>query len=164
MSLEGKTPEEIEKLANFANTILTKARKETLHLAKKVDPTFTSPELEIDEKIEAATAKLNEQNAELTKQILAEKIERSRESKKAELKAAGYDIEAVEKVMTDNGISNYEGAVKLMKAEAVLAPSSPPSRESRMPTNFKDIQKNPTAWARDEAHKAVDELMRARTG
>jgi DNA-binding protein H-NS len=164
MSLEGKTPEEIEKLANFANTILTKARKETLHLAKKVDPTFTSPELEIDEKIEAATSKLTEKNLDLEKQILAERMERARAEKTRELKAAGYDIEAVEKVMTDNGISSYDAAVKLMKAEAVLAPSTPTSRESRMPTNFKDIQKNPTAWARDEAHKAVDEIMRARTG
>jgi hypothetical protein len=166
MSLEGKSAEEIEKLASWADGVLNSPhRKEALQLTKKINPAFRSPELEIDERIEAATSKLHEKNVELEKQILGERIERSRQEKARDLKAQGFDIEAVEKVMTDNGISNYESAVKLMKAEAVLAPAAPPPRSNaQMPTNFRDIQKNPTAWAREEASKAVDEIVRARTG
>jgi vacuolar-type H+-ATPase subunit I/STV1 len=162
MSLEGKTAEEIEKLALFANAILTKdTRKDALKLAKRVDPNFKAPELEIDERLEEATAKQDEKLKDLQKELLAERIERNRDEKARQLKEQGYDIVAVEKVMTDNGISNYESAVKFMKGEAALAPAAPRQETgTSLPANFKEIAKNPTKWARDQAHEIINAAAR----
>ena len=166
MSLEGKSTEEIERLAKWADGVLSSEhRKEALLLTKKINPAFKSPELEIDERIEKATATIRDENKALRDQMQSDIITREREAKKAELAAKGYDIVAVEKVMQDNGVSNYEAAVKLMKAEAILAPAAPsPHRGAfgEAGVDFKDVAKNPKEWANKKAHDVVDEILRAR--
>lgn len=166
MSIEGMKPEDITRLATWADSMLSNAetRKSALEMTRKVNPQFRHPELELDSRIADSHKLLKEEAVALRKELEIERIERSREAKKSELSVKGFDIEAVEKVMTDNGIGSYETAMKFMRQEAQLAPATSAnvsSGNAQMPDGFKDILKNPTRWARD---MAADLLTKAKQG
>lgn len=166
MALEGLNEEQVTRLATFAQSVLSNpdTKLEALRLAKKINPKFSNPELDTDTRIQA----VREESAAALKKIQeerdADRIANAREAKTRELKEKGYDIVAVEKVMSDNGIGNYETAIKFMRGEAALAPAVPTSvtgGDATMPTGFKDIIKNPARWARE---KAAEILNDARQG
>lgn len=161
MSLEGKSEEQIKGLAAFADRMLAgPKRMETLRLAKEADPNFKHVELDIADQVSAARSDADKRADSLEKELQSERIERARAEKARELKEKGFDIVAVEKVMTDNGISNYETAMKYMKGEAALAPATPLSRTPMaLPDDMKEIAKNPAKWANNKAHEVVNEII-----
>jgi hypothetical protein len=165
MSVENLSQEAITALANFADTILkSPKRMEVLGIAKEVIPNYRHAELDINDRFVAQETSSNKKIDELTGELRAERLDRARTEKKRELQALGYDIVAVEKVMTDNGISNYEAAMKVMKAESMLAAPTPGHHKgaTHMPSDMKEISKNPTQWARDKAAEILNEMQAAR--
>lgn len=163
MGLEGKSAEEIERLATWAQGVLTnpETRTDALKLAKRQDPNFRNPELDLAEKIAESHAASDAKIEKLEGSLRQEQLERKRSEKKAELLAKGYDIEIVEKCMMDNHIGSYESAMKLLDAESRLAPVTAPviqSTATSMPTDMKEIAKNPGKWARDKAAEVLNEF------
>jgi hypothetical protein len=159
------TDEQRERLMSFANGILTdpKTRKDALKLAKIQNPQFTSPELEMDDRIEQVRTEEAAKRKELEDKWDNAAIEQRRAQKAEELKERGYTLEAVEKVMTEEKIGSYDTAIKYMDAQSKLAPSTPASvTRMSMPENVKDIMKNPTQWAREQAHTVMNEVLASR--
>jgi hypothetical protein len=157
--------EQKERLMSFSTAILNNkdTRKDALLLAKKANPAFSSPELELEAQIEKVRKEEAEKRQVLSDQIQEREILRQRADKAKELKEQGFDIVAVEKVMTEQKIGSYETAIKFMKQEQQLAPATPASvTRMKMPDNVKDIMKNPNQWGRDTAHAVVDEILKGR--
>lgn len=169
MSLENYTPEQLEELALLTKTLAEtpETRKEFLRLTKKVKPNMAIPELEVEEttarfaqtyeeKIAAMEAKLAEKDAR-------ENLEKRRNALKETGKANSQsDIEEIEKVMLEKGITNHEAAAdywKWMKQSAEPTPSAfgQNALKNFDPTPF---MKNPRDAARTEAMKAFDELRK----
>jgi hypothetical protein len=162
MGLEDKSPEEIERLANWANSVLNNkdTRLDALRLTKKANPNAHIPELDRDAAIQAVRDEEAKKREALEARLDKQEIEAARRDKAAQLAAKGFDIVAVEKVMTDNGIGNYDTAMKFMRAEAQVAGATQSvldSGNAKMPENFKDIMKNPAAWAREQATTILNE-------
>lgn len=168
MSLEGKSAEEIERLAGWAQKILTspETRTEALRMTRKADPTFRNAEIELDDKIAAATKASDDKVEKLEDQLRRERLERQHSEKKTELAGKGYDIDVLDKIMVDNKVGSYDGAMKIFDAEKVLAPGTTPEYggATRMPTDMKEISKNPNQWARDKAAEVLKEFATARGG
>ena len=162
-SLEEMTPEQrdanaLRRLFNHPELGI-KAKR----LYKELDPKANFPDLDIDDRITAATKSQAEKIEALEQQAREGEVLRRREVNHAMIRAAGLDVEQVEKVMTDEKILKYETAINYVKGQSALAPPSPQSvTPIRMPDNLKDIQKNPTAWARNEAFAAINELKAKR--
>jgi hypothetical protein len=159
------TDEEREKLAAFANHLLSdpKTRKQALKLAKERDPNFTHVELEIDDRMEAVRTENAQTIEKLQNDIQERDLASQRRAIEEKLSKDGFEIADVEKVMTENRIGSYDTAVKFMQQERRLAAPSPASTtRMTLPTDVKDIMKNPTQWARDQAHKIIDEAKVAR--
>jgi hypothetical protein len=163
LGLEGLTEDQRNNLARWSNSLLRnkETREGFLNLTKKANPAFTHPELVVKETINASVEELRKDNKTLAEQLQKQVIETARDKKAAELKAKGFDIEAVEKVMGDNNIASYETAMKFMSQESRLAAATPASLSStnaNMPTDMKDIAKNPAKWAREQAVKVMNEF------
>jgi hypothetical protein len=162
-SLEEMTPEQrdanaLRRLFNHPELGI-KAKR----LYKELDPKANFPDLDIDDRITAATKSQAEKIEALEQQAREGEVLRRREANHAMIRAAGLDVEQVEKVMTDEKILKYETAINYVKGQSALAPPSPQSvTPIRMPDNMKDIQKNPAAWARNEAFAAINELKAKR--
>jgi len=137
---------------------------EAKRLWKKIEPKARFPELEIDDRVTAATKELQEKIDALEAKGLEERVRANREANHKMIREAGLDVEQVEKVMTDEKIAKYETAINYLKGQHALAPPTPDSvTPIRMPDDLKDIQKNPAAWARAKAHEAINELKQRRT-
>src|SRR5271166_5152054 len=114
MALEGLNDEQVQRLATFAQSVLSnpETKLDALRLAKKINPKFSNPELDTETRVQAAREESAAEIKKLREENEADRITRARDQKTQDLKAQGYDIVAVEKVMTDNGIGNYETAIK----------------------------------------------------
>ena len=169
MSLENYTPEQLEELALLTKTLAEtpETRKEFLRLTKKVKPNMPIPELEVEETANRL-ASTYEQKLQAMEAKLAEKDARENlEKRRASLKEKGIaqskqDIEEIEKVMLEKGITNHEAAAdywKWMKQSAEPTPSGFPQNALKNfdPTPF---MKNPRDAARTEAMKAFEELRK----
>jgi hypothetical protein len=121
------------------------------------------PDLETDDRIKDATKELSAQITKLEQDAVERSFQQTRSENHAKIRAAGLDPEAVEKVMTDERIGNYETAIKYVTGQNRMTGNTPASMTPiRMPDNLKEIQKNPAAWARKEAHNALNDLMAKR--
>jgi hypothetical protein len=136
---------------------------EAKRLWKKIEPTARFPELEVDDKVTSATKAMSDKVEALETQMREGEVLRRREANKKLCEDAGFTFEAVEKVMTDEKILKYDTAINYLRGQSALAPPTPQSvTPIRMPDNLKDIQKNPTVWARNEASAAMNELLAKR--
>jgi hypothetical protein len=137
--------------------------KEAKRLWKKIEPSASFPDVEMDDKLSAERESTNKEIATLREKLQMQEIEKRRDSEHAKVRDAGLDPVAVEKVMTEEKISSYDTAIKYVKAQQQLAPSTPSSvTPIRMPEDLKDIQKNPAGWAREKAFEAINELKAKR--
>jgi hypothetical protein len=169
MSLEDLSYEARDELAQLARTLAENpnTRKDFLRLTKKAKPDMPIPELEIEDfanrranesnsRVEQLEAKLRERDAvdELTK--------RRNNLIKKNLVNNESEVEEVERIMLEKGITNHESAAEYfhwMKQAAV--PTSHgynPSAINKFDLN--KYWKNPVASARDEAAKALTELRK----
>jgi len=133
-------------------------------LYKKAVPDAKFPELDIDDKIRAERDESSKQIRELNDKLVKREIEDARGKEHDKLRARGLDPERVEKVMTEKNIANYETAASYVEMEAKIAPPTPASvTPISLPDDFKKISANPRGWAREQAFKAVDEMIAKRT-
>jgi hypothetical protein len=158
-------PTEVERQAAAFRKLINNPEVglEAKRLYKKVVPDARFPDLDAEERLAAATKPLQEKIDKMESEQLDERVRRNRETNHKKVRDAGLDPDAVEKIMTDEKIMNYDTAIKYMKAQTS---NSQPSHSSitpiTMPTDAKEIQKNPGAWARGEASKAINDLINNR--
>ena len=171
MSLENLSPESRDELAALAQTLAENpaTRKEFLRMTKKVKPDLPIPELEIEESTTRAVSKAEERvqalEAKLREKEAIETLERRRQDlMKKGLVNSEEDIQGVEKLMLEKGITNHETAAEYhqwMKQAAV------PTASSYNPSPVKGFDlnkywKNPAGAARNEAMNALNELRNPR--
>jgi len=137
--------------------------REAKRLYKKVEPTAKFDDIDLEDKIAAETKKQQEKIESLEQQMLERDVRARREENHRLIREAGLDVETVEKCMTEEKILKYETAINYLKGQSALAPPTPANvTPIRMPDNMAEIQKNPSAWARGEAFKAINELRAKR--
>jgi hypothetical protein len=163
MSLEEMTQDQrnsiaLQKLFNNPEVGL-----EAKRLYKKVVPEAKFPDLDTQDKIDASTAAMQAKIDKLQEEAQLGEITRRRDRYHQEIREAGFDPVAVEKVMTEEKIGSYDTALKYIKAQNANSVPSPSNvTPIKMPDNAKEISKNPSAWARNEAMNAINELKSKR--
>lgn len=171
MSLENISPEARDELAALAQSLAENpaTRKEFLRMTKKVKPDLPIPELEIEESTNRAVSKAEERVQALESKLREkEAIEALKERREALVKKglakSDEDIDGIEKVMLEKGITNHETAAEYhqwMKQAAVPTSSS----YNPSPVKAFDLNKywkNPASAARTEALNALNELRNPR--
>jgi len=163
VSLEGMTQEQRESAALRKLFNHPELGREAKRLYKKVEPTAKFDDIDLEDKIAAETKKQQEKIESLEQQMLERDVRARREENHRLIREAGLDVETVEKCMTEEKILKYETAINYLKGQSALAPPTPANvTPIRMPDNMAEIQKNPSAWARGEAFKAINELRAKR--
>jgi hypothetical protein len=171
-SLEDINVEQRDELALLMKELADnpETRKETLKLTKKLRPNLPIPELDIEEhtnsKISAAEEKVMKLEAEIReKEARAELEKRRNKLKEKGLAQSDEDIEQIEKIMLEQGVTNHETAAQYfewMKQAATPTPNTAmgysPSALSKF--DLSKYWKNPQMGARDEAAKALTELRK----
>lgn len=118
-----------------------KTRRAVLEMVKEINPAANIPELDAAAPVMAEVGTLKGELAELRKQLQAENDERATreregsttaliERERGKLRAQGYQdegIAAVEKLMTERGLTDYEAAAALLErsrpADEVVLPN-----------------------------------------
>jgi hypothetical protein len=169
MSLENLSLEARDELAALAQTLAENpdTRKDFLRMTKKVKPDLPIPELDIEDytnravnrsedRVQALEAKLRERDA-------VEELQKRRQSlMRKGLIANESEVNDVEKIMLERGITNHETAAEYhqwMKQAAV------PTSTGYNPSAVKQFDlnkywKNPAAAARNEAMNALNDLRK----
>lgn len=166
MSLEGTNDKQRDTLARGMNALLTspdaEVQRATKRMLKKIDPTLNFPELAIEEEVTARLAPVIEDNKKLRDEAKERQWRTEVEAEHARVRAAGYDVDTVQKLMKDRGIVNFDTAMDLLSMQNQLATPTPAelSGSYNLPEDQKDIFKNPAKWARDKAHAIIDEMKR----
>ena len=171
MSLENISPDARDELAALAQQLAENpaTRKEFLRMTKKVKPDLPIPELEIEDFTSKAISKSEERvqalEAKLREKEAVEELQKRRQALvKKGLVESEDDVEQVEKLMLEKGITNHETAAEFhewMKKSAV------PTSSSYNPSPVKGFDlnkywKNPAGAARNEALNALNELRNPR--
>lgn len=169
MSLEDLTPEARDELALLARQLAENpaTRKDMLRLTKKIKPDLPIPELEIEDYTRSAVDSANDRVAQLEAKLREKEAMDELNSRRNKLKAKGLidtddQIEEVEKVMLEKGITNHEAAAEYWRWMQQSAAPTPTGYNPSAINKF-DLSKywrNPIAGARDEAAKALNELRK----
>jgi len=165
MSLEGLTESQIKQLAAGMQQLLqspdAETRRGAQRLLKKVDPKLTFPEIEQEEALQSALKPVIEDTQKLRTELQEKEFKQRVAAEHARVQARGFKVEDVQKFMTDRGIVNFDTAMNVMDMEQRLAAPTPESIAGNydMPTDQKDIFKNPAQWARKTAHNIINELQ-----
>jgi hypothetical protein len=163
MSLENMSEDERNSLALKRLFTHPEVGMEAKRLYKKVTPDAKFPDLDAEDRQVALRKELSDKVAALEEKVQTDAIMQRRKEHHAEIRAAGFDPDAVEKLMTDERIGSYETAMKYMKAQnANVAPTPGNVTPLQMPADYKDIAKNPKGWATAKAHEAINELIAKR--
>ena len=171
MSLEDMSYEARDELAALAKTLAEnpQTRKEFLRLTKTARPDVPIPELDLEETVNRASNKAEERvqalEAKLREKEAMEELERRRAKiRKEGLAQTDEDIEAVEKIMLEKGISNHETAAEYHQWMKQAAAPTPTGYNPQVMSKFdlSKYYKNPQVAARDEAAKALAELRNPR--
>lgn len=171
MSLEDMSFEARDELAALAKTLAEnpQTRKDFLRLTKTARPDVPIPELDIDESLTRVSSQAEERvsqlEAKLREKEALEELERRRAKiRKAGLASSDEDIEAIEKVMIEKGITNHEAAAEYHQWMKQAAEPTPTGYNPQVLNKFDlgKYYKNPVGAARDEASKALAELRNPR--
>lgn len=153
-----------EQLAKLAQDLAhnPKTRKAFVGLVKEIDPTKRFPDVEADEMRAEIKTEFEKRDEQTRAATIRARVDAQRESLKS--RYAEEDIVKIEKLMEEEGISNYETGAKLYAAD--LKPSKP-SYETQdhawsMPAiDIKDFG-NLKKITRQKAYTAIDEISRNR--
>jgi hypothetical protein len=163
MSLENMTEDERNSAALKRLFSHPEVGPQAKRLYKQVVPDAKFPDLELEDKINAASAAQQKEINELRDKVRMSEVMERRNQEHAKARAAGLDPIAVEKVITEEGMGSFDAAIKYMKAMNASAPATPASMTPiRMPDNMAEIQKDPRAWANKTAYEAINELVAKR--
>ena len=170
MSLEGKSVEDIEALAELANALGNNpaTRLDFLRLTKKANPTANIPEIDIPIGLQGAMKPHLDRLAQLEAQAVERDTrDRITSQRKQALSVSGIteaDMPAVEKLMTDRKILDHTTAAEFHVAQRRMAEPTPSSltglRTFGKPVmpDLAAFQGNLQAHARNEAYAAIDQL------
>lgn len=169
MSLEDMSFEQRDQMALLMRELSDnpETRKEILRLTRKVKPGLVIPELDIEDHTHTAVSAANRRVEDLEAKIREKEAVEDLNKRRMNLIKKGLiqnesEIEQVEKIMLDKGITNHESAAEYwdwMKQSAVPTPTGyNPSAVSKF--DLGKYYKNPVMAARDEASKALNELRR----
>lgn len=169
MSLEDVSYEQRDQLAALMRELSDNpaTRKEVLRLTKKIKPDLVIPELEIEETTNNAVSESRKEleaiKAKLAEKEALEDLEKRRNALMRNGRVRSEEeIEEVEKVMLEKGITNHDTAAdywEWMKQTAAPTPTGyNPSAVKQFDLN--KYYKNPVGAARDEAAKALQELRK----
>lgn len=169
MSLEDMSFEQRDQMALLMRELSDNpdTRKEILRLTKRVKPGLVIPELDIEDHTSNAVSASNKRVEELESKIREKEAIEDLNKRRMNLIKKGLirdesEIEQVEKIMLDKGITNHESAAEYwdwMKQSATPTPTGyNPSAVSKF--DLGKYYKNPVMAARDEASKALNELRR----
>jgi len=170
MSLEDVSPEARDELALLARRLSENpaTRKDFLRLTKRVNPDLPIPELELEDTVvkanTAAQNRIEQLEAKLRERDAVEELDRRRQSlvKKGKISDEA-EIEQIEKIMLEKGITNHETAADYHRyMREAAAPTPMAYNRNVMDTTARstlaNFWKNPQTAARDEASKALMEL------
>jgi len=170
MSLEDVSPEARDELALLARRLSENpaTRKDFLRLTKRVSPDLPIPELELEDTVTkastAAQQRIERLEAQLRERDAVSELEKRRQSlvKKGKISDEA-EIEQVEKIMLEKGITNHETAAEYHRYMREAAAPSPMGYNRNVMDNtaratLANYWKNPQVAARDEASKALMEL------
>jgi len=169
MSLEDLSSEARDELALLARQLAEnpQTRKDFLRLTKKAKPDMPIPELEIEDSTNFAVQKANDRVAQLEARLQQKDAMDELNKRRSRLKEKGLvesdeQIEEVEKVMLEKGITNHEVAAdywKYMQQSAAPTPTGyNPSAINKF--DLSSYWKNPVQGARNEAAKALNDIRR----
>jgi hypothetical protein len=168
MSLEDLSLEARDELAQLARSLAENpaTRKDFLRLTKKMKPDLPIPELEIEEytskAVEKQDARVQALEARLREKEAMEELQKRRNTLVKKGLASEDDVEQIEKVMLERGITNHDTAAEYwswMKQAAEPTPSGyNPNTLNKFDLN--KYWKNPNAAARDEAARALADLRK----
>jgi hypothetical protein len=169
MSLEDLSMEARDELALLARQLAEnpKTRKEFLRLTKEAKPDLPIPELEIEEHTRAAVEKAEERVRALEAKLQERDAKESLKERRQALKSKGLigddnDVEQVEKVMLEKGITNHDTAAEYWAWMKQAATPTPTGYNPNTLNKF-DLGaywKNPQGAARNEAAKALNEIRK----
>jgi hypothetical protein len=161
--------EQRDRLAQFATKILNdpELRMPVKKLVKARDATFTDPELELEDKLGKQAASFEEKLAKQKEEFDGREMARTQAETEKLIKAEGFTPEDIYKIIKEDRIGSIPAAIELARARAQSKAAQDHSvnytdQTMRFSDNFKEMQKNPMAWARREAHKVIDEIKAAR--
>jgi hypothetical protein len=169
MSLEDMSFEQRDQMALLMRELSDnpETRKEILRLTRKVKPGLVIPELDIEDHTSSAVSKVYQELEQMKSQKREDDAVADLNKRRMSLIKKGLirdesEIEQVEKIMLDKGITNHESAAEYwdwMKQSAVPTPTGyNPSAVAKF--DLGKYYKNPVLAARDEASKALNELRR----
>lgn len=169
-SLEDLTPEARDELALLARQLAENpsTRKDFLRLTKRAKPDMPIPEIEIEETtsraVQAADERVRQLEAKLQEKDALQELEKRRQAllKKGKVTDES-EIEAVEKLMLEKGITSHETAADFYKWSREAAAPTPSAFnmnviDQRARETLSSYWKNPQRAARDEASRALNEL------
>jgi hypothetical protein len=169
MSLEDMSFEQRDQMALLMRELSDnpETRKEILRLTRKVKPGLVIPELDIEDHTSSAVSKVYQELEQMKSQKREDDAVADLNKRRMSLIKKGLiqdesEIEQVEKIMLDKGITNHESAAEYwdwMKQSALPTPTGyNPSAVAKF--DLGKYYKNPVMAARDEASKALNELRR----
>lgn len=167
MSLESLTPEERSQL-QLAQLLLSDpaTNKETRRLAKKLKPELQFADLDLEDRLEDQRKKSKEVTDALQNDLRTERMERAREKQHEKIRSRGLDPAAVEKLMTDHQIPNYDVAIELLEARAQSAAPTPNDLDvMELPTGKAgetDLWKDPKGFAQRTAYELLNGFRKQR--
>ena len=169
MSLENLSQDARDELAALAQTLAENpdTRKDFLRMTKKVKPDLPIPELDIEDYTHKAVSRSEDRvqalEAKLREKEAMEELQKRRQSlMKKGLISNEAEVDDVEKIMLERGITNHETAAEYhqwMKQAAV------PTSTGYNPSAVKQFDlnkywKNPVTAARNEAMNALNDLRK----
>jgi hypothetical protein len=171
-SLEDLTPEARDELAALARELADNpdTRESFLRLTKKARPQMPIGEIDIKDELsnrfEQANARVEQLEGKLREKEAVEELERRRRSLVAKKGVREEDIQEIEKIMLEKGITSHEAAADYyswMRQAATPTPQKTFSRnvlDEQARDSLSKFWKNPAVAARDEAAKALNELRK----
>jgi hypothetical protein len=174
MSLEDLSLEQRDELAMLAKQLADnpKTRKDFLRMTQQVKPELSIPELEIEKYTNDRISESDKRVMRLENELRERDIRSDLEKRRNELKVKGLaktdsDIQEIEKIMLEKGVTNHETAAEYwdwMKQAAIPTSDSAmgynPSVMSKF--NLEPYFKNKVQAARNEAAQALVDLRKGK--
>jgi hypothetical protein len=169
MSLEDLSLDARDELALLARQLAENpaTRKDFLKLTKRAKPDMVIPELDIEEhttsRLVASDKRVEALEGQLRDRDIREELDKRRSRIVEKGLASKDDMDDIERVMLDKGITNHEVAAEYW---AFMKQAAQPTPTGYNPSPFKalnlsDYVKNPVTAARNEAAKALHELRKS---
>ena len=167
MSLEDISLEARDELALLAKQLSDnpETRKEFLRLTQRVKPDMVIPELQLEDFTNKKVTQAEERVMQLENKLREKDIREQLDSKRRALKEQGIartddDIQEIEKIMLEQGITSHDTAAQHWEWMKQAATPTPTGYNPNMINKF-DLSKywkNPQGAARNEAASALHEI------